>query len=369
MQINSVSVWGDSIGKCIVFDEARGRYAICKDNYAAHLKAGGVTVENHSVMGYTVCQAQLAEKDMRPGGVAAIEFGGNDCDLDWKAVSENPDIYHEARTPIALFKDKLAEMVKKARAFDMRAVLVVPAAHRRGEVLRLGVEKPQSQGDPQVSGRRAAHLPLAGALRAGGGGNRQQIELHHPQPARRLSGGAGFQEPFVPGRHPPHAGGPQAHLGRGQPPDGGGAGMKYRCIAFDIDGTLLDSAPADAAGLQVALRRELGREEPLDALLATFGMPGREILAALGVPEADAERVLRTWQAEKRARAGWMRIFPGVEKALDGLRARGASLGIVTSKRPESYARTLRPLHWTAISTSALPAPTPFCTSRTRNRC
>ena len=65
MQISSVSVWGDSIGKCVVFDEARGRYAICKDNYASHLKAGGVTVENHSVMGYTVCQAQLAEKDMR----------------------------------------------------------------------------------------------------------------------------------------------------------------------------------------------------------------------------------------------------------------------------------------------------------------
>ena len=38
-----------------------------------------------------------------------------------------------------------------------------------------------------------------------------------------------------------------------------------------------------------------------------------------------------------------MRIFPGVEKALDGLRARGASLGIVTSKRPESYARDFVP--------------------------
>ena len=92
MQIDSVSVWGDSIGKCIVYDEERGRYAICRDNYATRLKAEGVAVENHSVMGYTVCQATLAEKDMRPGGVAAIEFGGNDCDLDWKAVSENPDV-------------------------------------------------------------------------------------------------------------------------------------------------------------------------------------------------------------------------------------------------------------------------------------
>ena len=126
MHIDSVSVWGDSIGKCVVFDESRGRYAICRDNYATRLKAGGVAVENHSVMGYTVCQAQLAEKDMRPGGVAAIEFGGNDCDLDWKAVSENPDVYHEARTPMRVFKDTLADMVERVRAFDMRVVLVVP---------------------------------------------------------------------------------------------------------------------------------------------------------------------------------------------------------------------------------------------------
>ena len=174
MKISSVSVWGDSIGKCVVFDEARGRYAICKDNYASHLKAGGVTVENHSVMGYTVCQAQLAEKDMRPGGVAAIEFGGNDCDLDWKAVSENPDVYHEARTPIGLFKDKLAEMVKKARAFDMRAVLVVPPPIDAEKYFAWVSKNLDPTRDPQVPGRRAAHLPLAGALRAGGGGDRQQ---------------------------------------------------------------------------------------------------------------------------------------------------------------------------------------------------
>ena len=119
--------------------------------------------------------------------------------------------------------------------------------------------------------------------------------------------------------------------------------MRYACIAFDIDGTLLDSAPADAAGLQEALRRELGREEPLPRLLSALGMPGWEILAALGVAEADAGRVMRTWQAEKRARAGWMSVFPGIETTLDGLRARGATLGIVTSKRPETYALDFSP--------------------------
>jgi acyl-CoA thioesterase-1 len=128
VRIESISIWGDSIGKGIVFDEARGRYAICRDNYAFKLKQEGVPVENHSVMGFTVCQAieKMQEKDMRPGGVAAIEFGGNDCDLDWKAVSEAPDMQHEARTPLHLFKDALAGMARRVRAFDMRPVLVVP---------------------------------------------------------------------------------------------------------------------------------------------------------------------------------------------------------------------------------------------------
>ena len=65
--------------------------------------------------------------------------------------------------------------------------------------------------------------------------------------------------------------------------------------------------------------------------------------AALDVSPVDIERVMRVWQAEKRARAGWMCIFPGIEKTLDGLRARGATLGIVTSKRPETYALDFSP--------------------------
>jgi len=128
VRIESVSIWGDSIGKGIVYDEERSRYAICRDNYALRLRQIGFPVENHSMMGFTVCQAieRLDERDMRPGGVAAIEFGGNDCDLDWKAVSESPDVYHEARTPLNVFKDTLASMVKRVQAFDMRPVLVVP---------------------------------------------------------------------------------------------------------------------------------------------------------------------------------------------------------------------------------------------------
>jgi len=125
-----VSVWGDSIGKGIMFDPARNRHVICRDSYEASLKQHGVDVHNYAVMGCTAPKGVTLMTDDRlsHGGVAVIEFGGNDSDLDWKAVCERPAEAAEKLVRVTLpdFRQALSQMVERARAAGLKPVLSTP---------------------------------------------------------------------------------------------------------------------------------------------------------------------------------------------------------------------------------------------------
>lgn len=128
MEITELSVWGDSIAKGVVYDAVRRRYGICRENCCARLAAAGVRIENRSVMGQTTAHAlaRMRPEDLIPGRVTVIEYGGNDCDLDWNAVSEYPDRKQTGRVPLELFERNLLELVARVRAADAIPVLVTP---------------------------------------------------------------------------------------------------------------------------------------------------------------------------------------------------------------------------------------------------
>ena len=131
-----LSVWGDSIAKGVIFDEARGRYAVLKDSCLSRLaREKGVFVENHSVMGQTSENAleRMRGEDLKPGEIAVIEYGGNDCDLDWQAVSDHPEIPQFGKVPLAKFAQNLKELVRRVSASGAEPVLVTPIGAADGE--------------------------------------------------------------------------------------------------------------------------------------------------------------------------------------------------------------------------------------------
>ena len=111
-------------------------------------------------------------------------------------------------------------------------------------------------------------------------------------------------------------------------------------IAFDLDGTLVDTAP-DLVGAMNTVLDEAGHAPVAQAQGRRFiGRGGRYMLdqgfRAAGVELAPAEldaRFERFLEIYMGRIADESRPFPGCVEALDGLRAAGARLSVCTNKR------------------------------------
>ncbi len=108
----------------------------------------------------------------------------------------------------------------------------------------------------------------------------------------------------------------------------------YRCILFDLDGTLTDSKIGITGSARYALERLGIRAGDLDDLEHFIGPPLKETFAErYGFsPEKTllAMRYYREYYAERGIHENT--LYPGVIELLDGLRERGKALALATTK-------------------------------------
>ena len=129
MTYSEIHVWGDSLARGVIYNEEKGRYAISRERCTARLKTAlNCAVENHSNMCATVLDGLKSFEKFTPvpDALCAVEFGGNDCDLDWAYVAEHPDEPMAPQVSLALYKEKLSEFVNGIRARGMKPLLITP---------------------------------------------------------------------------------------------------------------------------------------------------------------------------------------------------------------------------------------------------
>jgi len=117
-QQHKIEVFGDSILKGVQLDDENKRYHVDNNIDVSMLEEKfKLNISNFSKFGCTISKAlSLIEKRIRKGELqcdaVVLNLGGNDCDFDWKAVSEFPDADHQPNTPLDVFYEKYCKIIE-----------------------------------------------------------------------------------------------------------------------------------------------------------------------------------------------------------------------------------------------------------------
>jgi len=108
--LNNIGLFGDSILKGIQINPVNKKYYVNNNiNLEMLSKKYSIQIKNYSSFGCTVLKgSDLLKKRLEKNiGCDAIimDYGGNDCDYNWKAISDNPDGNHFPNTPMELFTE------------------------------------------------------------------------------------------------------------------------------------------------------------------------------------------------------------------------------------------------------------------------
>ncbi len=112
----NVVIYGDSIMKGAT-PEGSNRYRSVLPRFLPRLaEKYDLDVTNRSRFGSTIDRGYaMLQKDLQaktPYQIALVEYGGNDCDFDWKAIAEAPEAEHKPKTSMADFLHTLETMAE-----------------------------------------------------------------------------------------------------------------------------------------------------------------------------------------------------------------------------------------------------------------
>ena len=126
--MKKIAIWGDSVLKGVVLEEGKDRYSLLKDSSIELIKREyNLMIKNNSKFGLTVTKAmRLMDKSLSKGdhpNYVLVELGGNDCDYNWKEISENPDKEYYPNTPLPKFIESINTIIEKFRANGIEPIL------------------------------------------------------------------------------------------------------------------------------------------------------------------------------------------------------------------------------------------------------
>lgn len=109
----------------------------------------------------------------------------------------------------------------------------------------------------------------------------------------------------------------------------------YKCIIFDLDGTMLDTEKMNIIPLQKLIKEELGQTISYDELLKYRAYAGKKTLELLGFK--NIEKSYEKWVKYVNEFEGGATLYDGFNEVMAGLDSNGIICGIASSKMKKQY--------------------------------
>jgi pyrophosphatase PpaX len=117
--------------------------------------------------------------------------------------------------------------------------------------------------------------------------------------------------------------------------------FNFKCILFDLDGTLIDTTPLIMESFKHTFKQHNNEEVPDEEILSFIGLPLRKPFECLCPGREDV--MLNTYREYNENRHDCcVGVFIDIINVLEELKERGTLLGVVTSKRQSLAMRGLR---------------------------
>jgi lysophospholipase L1-like esterase len=124
----NIAALGDSLTKGVVLND-ENRYSILKGSFINIISEKlGLCIKNYAKFGCTIGFGHNVIdrhfSDISAADITFLEFGGNDCDFDWKKISEDPASEHSPKTILDSFKEQFLSLVDRVRNLGSKPVIL-----------------------------------------------------------------------------------------------------------------------------------------------------------------------------------------------------------------------------------------------------
>lgn len=148
-----ICTFGDSIMRGVVSDgtgtDGKPIYKISENNFVSRCEQRfGVKILNFACFGSTTSQGMKYinryEDEVKDADVALFEYGGNDCDFDWKAVAADPLKPHQPKVTLQQFVQQYKALIDRVKTLQIKPVILsmpIVEPDRFFESLSVGLNK------------------------------------------------------------------------------------------------------------------------------------------------------------------------------------------------------------------------------------